>query len=109
MPPKKGFRSGVRNTLKATLADGRLNESHVNLIDVRPLFAIDFDTDEMSIKKVRDGIVFKRFAFHHVTPMAGRVTDAQEDGSIFAARFRKGVLSPSVPIHRIELMLEQVG
>src|SRR4029077_14622046 len=53
-----------------------LHGIHVDFIKIRPLFAIDFDIDEQIVHERRDLFVFERFAFHHVTPVTGGVTDA---------------------------------
>ena len=52
--------------------------------------------------------VFKRFAFHHVAPMAGRVADAQENRLVLLARPGKGGRAPGIPVHRIVRVLEEV-
>src|SRR4051794_22332220 len=59
----------------AATARRRLHESHVNAIDVRALFAIDFDVHEIPIHDRGGFFVLERFVSHDVAPMAGRVTD----------------------------------
>src|SRR2546427_4897842 len=63
----------------AALTAHRLDEGHVYLVHVRSLFPVRFDADEVLIEKLGDLNVFKRLAFHDVTPVAGGVADAQED------------------------------
>ena len=41
--------------------------------------------------------------------MAGRVSDAQKNGFLFPARFGERLLSPRKPVHRVMLMLEEIG
>ena len=93
----------------ATRAGGRLDVGHVDFVHVRALFAIHLDADEMLVEEPGDFFVLERFAFHHVAPVAGRITDAEEDRFVLFARFGKGLVAPGIPIHRIMLVLEQVG
>jgi hypothetical protein len=44
-----------------------------------------------------------------MTPMAGGVTDGEEDRLVFLFRFFKGLIAPREPIDRIIGMLEQIG
>jgi hypothetical protein len=41
--------------------------------------------------------------------VAGGVADAEEDGFVFLTGAGEGFLAPGIPIHRIVLVLEQVG
>ena len=86
-----------------------LHEGHVNLVHVRPLLAVHLDADEVFVEIRADLFVLKRFAFHDVAPMAGRVADAQEDGLVFAAGFRERLVVPREPVHGIVRVLEEVG
>src|SRR5262250_1269003 len=52
----------------ATAAGHRLNGAHVDLIEIRSLFAIDFNVDEVFIHGAGNFLVFERFAFHDMTP-----------------------------------------
>ena len=93
----------------AALAGRGLDEGHVNLIHVRPLLAVHLDADEVRVEERGHLRALEGFAFHDVAPMAGRVADAQEDGPVLPARLGKGLLAPGMPIHRVVLVLEQVG
>ena len=62
-----------------------------------------------SLRKRGDLLVLERFALHDVAPVAGRVADAQEDGLVLLARLGEGLLAPRKPVHRVVLVLEQVG
>ena len=44
-----------------------------------------------------------------MTPVAGGITDAEEDGLVLSAGFGEGLLSPGEPIDGIVLVLEKVG
>ena len=109
-PAAKVLRSGVRNTFKrpASLAAGGLDERHIDAVHVGAFLAVDFDADEVGVQKGGQLLVLERLALHHMTPMASRVADAQENRFVPAARFIEGLFTPGVPIHRIMLVLKQV-
>ena len=44
-----------------------------------PFFAVHLDIDELVVHHLSDLLVFERFMFHHMAPVAGGVTNAQED------------------------------
>src|ERR1051325_180827 len=46
--------------------------------------------------------------FHHVTPMAGRITHAQKDRFVLAAGLVERFLSPGIPIDRVGSVLEKI-
>ena len=56
-----------------------LHGGHVDLIEVRTLFAIDLDIDKIFIHELCDRRVFEGLVLHHMTPVTSRVADAQED------------------------------
>jgi hypothetical protein len=45
---------------------------------------------------------------HHMAPMAGCVTNAEENGFIFVAGELQGLLTPWKPVHRVFSMLQQI-
>jgi len=45
---------------------------------------------------------------HHVTPMAGGITNREKDRLVFAARLGKRFFAPGIPIDRIMRVLKQV-
>src|ERR1700736_2254124 len=53
----------------------RLNEDHINAIDVGPFFAIDFDVHELAIHDRGRLFVFERLVRHYMAPVTSRVTD----------------------------------
>ena len=83
-----------------------LNGVHVDLIEIRPLFTIDFDVHEIFIHQLRDLFVFKRLVRHHVTPVTRRVADAEQDWLVFTSRSFKCFFAPRIPIDRIVRMLQ---
>jgi hypothetical protein len=92
----------------AALTGGSLDEAHVNLVDVGPFFAIDLDADEMVIEDAGDVGVFERFPFHDVAPVAGRITDAEEDWFVLLAGAGERFIAPGKPVDGIVLVLEEV-
>ena len=75
-----------------TFLRDQLNGSHVNLVNVRALFAIDFYIDEMCIHQCSDFLVFKTFVFHHMAPMASRITHTDEHQLILRFGLFKNVI-----------------
>ncbi len=61
-----------------------------------------------SFKKAADLFVFKRFAFHDVAPMAGRIADAQKDGFVLRARLGERFVAPRKPVHGIVRVLQEI-
>src|ERR1051326_5141705 len=107
---EEGFEIGSEKSVQwpAALPGRGLNKSHIDFVHIRPLFAIDFDADEIFIEERRDLFVFERLAFHHMAPMAGRISDAEKDRLILFPRLGESLLTPRIPIHRVMLMLQQV-
>ena len=93
----------------AALPARGLDERHVDLVHVRPLLAVHLDADEVRVEERGDLGALEGLALHDVAPMAGRVADAQEDGPVLLARPGEGLLAPRIPVHRVVLVLEQVG
>ena len=53
--------------------------------------------------------VLEGFPFHDVAPVAGGIADAEEDRLVLLAGAGEGLLAPREPIHRIVLVLQEVG
>ena len=92
----------------AAAAGRGLHERHVNLVHVRPLLAVHLDADKMFVEKSADPLVLERLAFHHMAPVAGGITDAQENRFVLRARLRKRLIAPREPVHGIVRVLEQI-
>ena len=103
-----GSEKGAQGPAAAPLAE-RLDGRHVNLVDVRAFLAVDLDTDEVFIEVFRGGLVLEGLAFHHVAPVAGRITDAEEDGLVLFLRLLERLGAPREPIDRVVGVLQQVG
>jgi hypothetical protein len=93
----------------AAATRGGLHEGHVNAVYIGAFFAIHFDGDEIAIQQIRNPLVLKGLALHHVAPVASRITDRKEDRLVFAPRGFKRFRTPCVPVHGIARVLQQVG
>ena len=83
---------------------GYRDEIHVDFVDVWPLFAVDFDVDEILVHDGGDFLAFEAFALHDVAPVASGVAHAQEDQLVCFPRSLKGLCSPRIPGSNRELI-----
>ena len=81
----------------------------VELVDVRPLFAIDLDIDEALVHERRRGFILEGFVRHYVAPVTGGIADREQNGFVLAPRQRQRLLTPGVPVHGVASVLTQVG
>ena len=86
-----------------------MQRRHVDLIDVRPLLAIDFDVDEQLVHDARGGVVLKTLVRHDVAPVTGRIADREQDRPAGALGFGERIGTPGPPVDRIVLVLEEIG
>jgi len=86
-----------------------LNRIHVDIVNVRPLFPVDFDADKMIVHQICGDFIFETFPLHHMTPMASRIPDGNDDRFVFYFCFSQGFRSPGKPIHGIVRMLKEIG
>ena len=90
------------------MAGHGLDGLHVDRVDVGSLLPVHLHVDEETIHHRRGVGVFEGLVGHHMTPMAGGISDAQQDGDVTAASFSEGLLTPLVPVHGVVLVLEKV-
>ena len=64
----------------------RLAGVHVDRVEVGPLLAVELDADEELVHQRRGLGVLERLALHHVTPVARRVADRQQDRPLLVTR-----------------------
>ena len=94
---------------RPTAAPGEhLHRAHINLIEIRALFPVDFNIDEQLVHQARDLFVLERLALHHMTPVTGGIADAQQDRFVFRLGLLERLLTPAIPIHRIMRVLQQI-
>ena len=110
-PAVKRFQVRGEKTVErpAPLPARGLNKSHVDVIHIGPFLAVHFDADEMFVEITGHPFVLKGLAFHDVAPMAGGVADAEEKRFVLGAGFLERFFAPRIPIHRVVLVLKQVG
>jgi hypothetical protein len=85
------------------LADG-----HVDVIDVRALFPINLDGNEMFVEESRHILIFKRLVLHHMTPVACGIPHREKNRLILAAGLLESLLSPRMPVHWIMRVLQEI-
>src|SRR5258708_9320033 len=88
----------------AKMVQGR----HVDLVDVGPLLAVDFDVDEQLVHDGSDPFVFEAFMRHDMAPVAGCVADREQDRLVALLGFAERVRTPRPPVDRIGLVLQQI-
>ena len=98
-----------RGQRPAALARHGLDGVHVDRVQIGALLAVDLDRDEVLVHERRRGLVLEGLAFHHVTPMACRVSDRQEDRLAFGDGLLDRLVAPGVPVDGVVGVLEQVG
>ena len=81
---------------------------HVDRVDVGPLLAIDLDAHEVLVEQLRNLLVVKALALHHVAPVAARVADREKDQLALFLRLGERLFAPRIPIDRVVRMLQQV-
>ncbi len=92
----------------AAAAGHGLDRGHVDLVEVGPLLAIDLDRHEPVVQVARRRLALERLAFHHVTPMAGRVADAEEDRPVEELGPGQRVGTPREPVDGVVRVLQEV-
>lgn len=93
----------------ATLPRHCLDGRHVNMIQIRPFFSVNFDVDVVLIHQLGGLIVFEGFVRHDVTPVTGGVADTEEDRFVLFFGESKSFFSPWIPVYGIVSVLEEVG
>jgi hypothetical protein len=76
------------------------------LIDVRMLFPIDLDADEVTIEVLGDVLVLERILLHDVAPVARRVSNREEYRLVFPPSLFECSVSPRLPPHRVVPVLK---
>ena len=78
------------------------------LVEVRPLFPVHLDGDEIGVDEPGRFLVGEGFPLHDVAPVARRIADGEEDRLVLPGSVPERLLTPRVPVHRIFGMLEEV-
>ena len=85
-----------------------LTHGHIHRINVRALFPVHLDADELAVKETRNLLILKGFMSHNMAPVAGRVPDTEEYRLILPCRFLERFLTPGIPVHGIFPMLHKI-
>ena len=85
-----------------------LNHRHVNLVDVGALLSVHLDADVMLVQIVCDSCVFEGFMGHDVTPVAGGIANAEQDGFIVRLCRLKSFCTPRVPVNGMVGVLTEI-
>ena len=93
----------------AALLAERMERGHVDVVDVRPLLAIDFNVDEQLVHPSSGFGVLERFVRHHMAPVAGGVADREQDRAVAPLGLRQGGCAPRAPVHGIIGVLQEIG
>ncbi len=93
----------------APMAGHALHGLHVQGIDVRALLAVHLHAHEQLVHQRGGALVGERLALHHVAPVAGRIPDRHQQGSVLLACARQRHGSPRQPVNGIVGVLAQVG
>ena len=97
---------GERPTARLTQ---RLEGRHVDLVHIGALLPVDLDVDEELVHHPGDLGILEALMGHDMAPMAGRVTDGEQDRLVEAPRFLESRHPPHAPVDRIVLVLQQIG
>src|SRR3972149_478576 len=92
----------------ATAAGEPLADQHVSAVYIRSFLPIHLDVDEGFIHQGSYFLVFERFSFHYVTPVAGGISYRKENGPVCLDGGIEGFFAPRVPVHRVVGVLQQV-
>ena len=108
-PHRLAFGREKHGQRPAALLAQQMQRVHVNLVDVGPLLAVDFDVDEQLVHHRRGRFVLEGFVRHHVAPVAGGVADRQQDRLVLALGGIQRFRPPLPPGDRIVRVLQQIG
>lgn len=92
----------------ATLLTKHMESLHIDLVNVRALFAVYLDVDEMLIHESGCCFILKTFMGHNVAPMTGGVANRQQNWLVCFLRFFQCFLTPLPPVDRVILVLKKV-
>ena len=82
-----------------------LNRLHVYIIDIGAFFSIHFDVDEVVVHDLCCGFMLEALMLHDMTPVAGAIAHAEQDGFVLIFGLLESFIAPGEPIHRVVLML----
>ena len=107
-PEGLGRRRQEHGERPAALLAEAAERPHIDLVDVGALLAVDIDVDEALVEDGGGGRVAEALMRHDVAPVAGGVTDGEEDGFRLPAGTLQRLRAPLVPVHRVVGVLQEV-
>jgi len=81
---------------------------HVDLVDIRPLFTVDLDIDEMLVHQLSRERILKALVRHDMAPVAGGIANREEDGLVLCTGVLECGITPWIPVNGVMLVLQQV-
>ena len=86
-----------------------LDRLHVHGVEVRALLAVHLHRHEVLVHDRGSLGILEGLPLHDVAPVARRVPDREQDGTVLAAGLLQGLVPPRVPVHRVVGVLQEVG
>ena len=86
-----------------------MQRGHVDVVDVRPLLAVDFDVDEAAFISAAVSAFSNDLVRHHMAPVAGGVADREQDRAVAPLGLGERLGAPGAPVHGIMRVLQQIG
>ena len=93
----------------AAAAGKCLADGHIDAVNIRPFLPVHLDGHKITVQDLRDLRILKALMGHHMAPVAGTVSDAQENRLVLFPCPPERRLAPGIPVHRIFGVLEQIG
>ncbi|MBB4651535.1 hypothetical protein GGQ99_003302 [Aminobacter niigataensis] len=88
-PERLGVRREKHRQRPASLLAHAGERCHVYLVDVGPLLAVDLDVNEEPVHDLSNFGILEAFVRHDMAPMAGGITDGEQDGPVQLHGFRQ--------------------
>jgi hypothetical protein len=85
-----------------------LHRGHVDMVEVGAFLAVNLDGDEMLVENRGDVGVLETLVFHHMAPVARRISHRQKDRPLQVAGAPQCLFTPGIPVHRIVGVLTQI-
>ena len=80
----------------------------INLVEIRPLLAVDLDVHEGAVHQLSRRRVLERLVRHDVAPVASGISDRQQNGLVLLLRQRDRLFAPRIPVDGIVRVLLEI-
>ena len=108
-PERLGVGGEEHGQRPAAMLAKLVQRRHVDGVDVGTLLAVDLDVDEEVVHHLRGGVVLEALMGHDMAPMAGGIADREQDRLPRALGLGERLRPPGPPMHRVVLVLEEIG